>query len=414
MTSNLTIHYLLLKPRLSLSFACFMSALLLWAKQRETLGLVTLLTLPVVSFDSIAVVVGGFVLYGILRFRKQRPTILRAAILYGIFLACAILLYQLFGNKIVSIYNPSVILKQEFALTRNGVLFPPLFFLRGFLQITVLYSFHLLMLYWFVRYHGQSRFHDALLLSTLMMVAGIAAWSLLFAMFDSIQVMTSFLVCYQTLLLILGVVLLSKVKRGAGGLIGGYICIGSAANFFVFCLPYLGGMHPPLSKEYLNAVRSLSPSSKIGVSIQSKEDFGPWHMRNIAFPLGSNYLPFMPHYLKAVEVGIFDIPATPFRARPNKVPLMNITVDFTPIDAYRSRTWKEGSAFYRYVQRMRQQQPQLTIEQAQVGFMDLHKIDWAILSRNASIDPLMQQRIEREIRDPVSGERFLLLKSTRQ
>jgi len=115
-----------------------------------------------------------------------------------------------------------------------------------------------------------------------------------------------------------------------------------------------------------------------------------------------------------VELGIFDIQETPFRIRPKKLPLMNITVDFTPIDAYRSRTWKEGSAFYRYVQRMRQQQPQLTIEQAQVGFMDLHKIDWAILSRNASIDPLMQQRIEREIRDPVSGERFLLLKSTRQ
>jgi len=41
-TSNLTINFLLLKPRWALNYACFLSFLLLWAKQREELGILSL------------------------------------------------------------------------------------------------------------------------------------------------------------------------------------------------------------------------------------------------------------------------------------------------------------------------------------------------------------------------------------
>src|SRR3990172_9232304 len=88
-TSNLTINFLLLKPRWGMNYSCFLAFLLLWVKQRELLGFITLLTLPISSFDSLPVVICGALLYAFLSLRKQQNlsgSLLATGLVFGLFL----------------------------------------------------------------------------------------------------------------------------------------------------------------------------------------------------------------------------------------------------------------------------------------------------------------------------------------
>ena len=98
------------------------------------------------------------------------------------------------------------------------------------------------------------------------------------------------------------------------------------------------------------------------------------------------------------------------RPRPKKIPLLNISVDFDAIDAHRNRIMKESSIFYRYFNQVKKENPSMSIEDAQVRFIESHNIDWAILSKNVPVGRFPQMKVDRTIVDAISGEKFLILK----
>ncbi|MCI0618983.1 hypothetical protein L0244_38915, partial [bacterium] len=76
------------------------------------------------------------------------------------------------------------------------------------------------------------------------------------------------------------------------------------------------------------------------------------------------------------------------------------------------RIMKESSIFYRYFTQVKKQNPLMSIEEAQVLFVDSHNLDWAILSKNVPVNKFLQPRVERTITDSISGEKFLILKKS--
>jgi hypothetical protein len=185
-----------------------------------------------------------------------------------------------------------------------------------------------------------------------------------------------------------------------------YLLITATFNIYGTYFPLHAKL--PYSKNYLDEIQKYKPASKVGISIQAEQDFSKqWAQRHvITHSLGDDYLVFMPQFIKPVEIGVFSVPETPFRPRPKKIPLLNISVDFDSVDAHRNRIMKESSIFYRYYNQNRN----LSIEEAQVRFLESHNIDWAILSKNVPINKFLQSKIDRSITDDFSGEKFLILK----
>ncbi|MCI0613411.1 hypothetical protein L0244_10505, partial [bacterium] len=189
-----------------------------------------------------------------------------------------------------------------------------------------------------------------------------------------------------------------------------YLLITTSYNFCASYLPLNARL--AYSQNYLDEIQKYKPASKVGISIQAEKDFSKqWAQRHvITHSLGDDYLIFMHQYIKPVEIGVFSVPETPFRPRPKKIPLLNISVDFEAVDAHRNRIMKESSIFYRYFNQVKKQNPSISIEEAQLRFIESHNIDWAILSKNVPINKFLQPRIERIITDEASGEKFLILK----
>ena len=73
---------------------------------------------------------------------------------------------------------------------------------------------------------------------------------------------------------------------------------------------------------------------------------------------------------------------------------------------------KQSGIFYRFYHKLKTQDPDITVEEAQVAFIDYYKIDWGIVSKYATLNPLLEKRVLKVIEDQVSGDRFLLFKNS--
>lgn len=388
-------------PKRAVVFSFLIAAILLIKNSKIKPGLIMLLALPVFSVDSIAAVFGGTFLYVIYAVRRKTISLndgIFIYAIYAIFTVLFFLIYKAFGNHTISLYSPSDVIHQTFG--QSSIVIPCLFIVRGLIATLVLYSFHLLLFY----KDRDSNDNSIMMLLVLMFLSGLAGWALLFTYIDAIQFFSGFLTAFQTFILILCITQFRKSLPKF--ILVAYLLITTGYNAYATYFPLHAKL--PYSPNYLNEIAKYKPTSKVGISIQAEEDFSKqWAQRHvITHSLGDDYLIFMPQYIKPVEIGVFSVPETPFRPRPKRIPILNISVDFDSVDAYRNRIMKESSIFYRYYN----QNHDLSIEEAQVRFIESHNIDWAILSKNVSINKFLQPKIDRIITDDVSGEKFLILK----
>ncbi len=408
-------------PKRAVVFSFLIGVILLIKNSKIMPAFILLMALPIFSVDSIAAVFGGtflFVLYALRRKSISLGDGMFIYAAYGIFVALFFLIYKAFGNHTISLYSPSDVIHQTFGLSSGQIVIPFLFAVRALIATLALYSFHLVLLA--VRGRGfaevgsgspASDLNSILMLLFFMFLSGLAGWALLFSYIDAIQFFSGFLTALQTFILILCIPLIwMNGKSFAKFLFVAYLLITTSYNIYATYFPL--GAKLPYSQIYLDEVLKHKPASKVGISIQAEEDFSKqWAQRHvITHSLGDDYLIFMPQYIKPVEIGVFSVPETPFRPRPKKIPLLNISVDFDAIDAHRNRIMKESSIFYRYFNQVKNQNPSIGIEEAQVRFIESHNIDWAILSKNVAVNKFLQSKIERTITDAVSGEKFLILK----
>ncbi|HJZ11297.1 MAG TPA: hypothetical protein VJ521_04060, partial [Acidobacteriota bacterium] len=333
------------------------------------------------------------------------------ASIYVLFFLCLMLLYRMFGNHKVQLYNPWLTVARLLAPEPGTELFPFLFFGRAVTQLVVLYSFHGAILYWVAR--KRPALKQTCWFLFLLVISGAVGWGVLYLYIDGIQFFVSILTVAQTLVLISGLCLLSSIGRIPQLLIVVYIAGTAFLNFFHFYVA--GDLKAPLSysKSYLDRINAFSPKSEVGISIESKKDFETnWGIRNVmAHALGDMYVIFMPQYMKAVAINVFAVPETRFRDRIDRLPVLNVPLNFDAMDAFRSRMMKQSGIFYRFYQKLKRKRPEITVEEAEIAFIDYYKIDWGIISSTTKISPLLEKRVILSETDPSTGDRFVLLKN---
>ena len=394
-------------PKRAVVFSFLIGVILLIKNSKIKPGLILLLALPIFSVDSVAAVFGGAFLYVLYALRSKTLPAREAifiGVAYCIFIILFFLIYRFFGNHTISLYSPSDVIRQTFE--KAHIVIPSLFAIRALIATAALFSFHIFIL-WTLRFNLKS----ILILLIFMFLSGLVGWAVLFTYIDAIQFFSGFLTALQTFLLILFIPLISmNAKSFIRVVFVAYLLITSTYNICAAYFPLHAKL--PYSQNYLNEIEKYKPASKVGISIQAEEDFSKqWAQRHvITHSLGDDYLIFMHQFIKPVEIGVFSVPETPFRPRPKKIPLLNISVDFDAVDAHRNRIMKESSIFYRYFTDIKKQNPSISIEEAQVRFIESHRLDWAILSKNVPINRFLQSKIERIITDDFSGEKFLILR----
>ncbi len=439
-------------PKRAVVFSFVIGVILLIKNSKIVPAFILLLALPIFSVDSIAAVFGGTFLFVLYALRRKSISLRQGMFIYaayGIFVVLFFWIYKAFGNHTISLYSPSDVIRQTFGLSSGQIVIPFLFAARALIATLALYSFHLLLLF----YRGRgpavsgnggrgfaengsirslgfaemgsgggrgfavagrespaSNLHPILALLFFMFLSGLAGWALLFSYIDAIQFFSGFLTALQTFVLILCIPLIwMNGKSLAKPLFVVYLLITSSYNFYSTYFPMDAKL--PYSQSYLDEIHKYKPTSQVGISIQAEEDFSKqWAQRHvITHSLGDDYLIFMHQYIKPVEIGVFSVPETPFRPRPKKIPVLNISVDFDAVDAHRNRIMKESSIFYRYFNQVKKQNLSISIEEAQARFIESLDLDWAILSKNVPVNKFLQPKIKRIITDEFTGEKFLIL-----
>lgn len=70
----------------------------------------------------------------------------------------------------------------------------------------------------------------------------------------------------------------------------------------------------------------------------------------------------------------------------------------------------ETSLFYQYVEKQKKAQKFKSISQSRLDFIDEFNINYVIVTKFITLSPILQKRVDKVIKDPLSGERFILLK----
>ncbi|MEP7168921.1 MAG: hypothetical protein ABI855_06075, partial [Bacteroidota bacterium] len=382
-------RFLFFLPKRFVPFLSFIPFILFFLRKKELLAFICLLIVPLVSVESTPAVFGGIILFWIANFKYKFIAKLKfnsAIVIYGIYTLLFVALYKVFGNDKISLYNVWSILQHSF--------------------------FHAWLVMQLVKSDQSAGLNKLTGLLFLMIIAGTAGWAILFPNIDSIQFVSNILVICQAFILIFSITLfasrpVSLIYKLAIPL---YILVSFIYNINS---NYSFRKSEPYSATYLQNISRQKVISPVGISIQGEKDFiqGGWGLRHVVtHTLGDDYLLYMPQYLKPIELGGFAVPETAFKNRPSKIPLLNISVNYSFVDEYRNQSMKQSGLFYRFYGKIKLQTPQISIEEAQVAFIDYYKTDWGILSKRAVISSLLQERITNEITDSVSGQRFVLLK----
>lgn len=148
------------------------------------------------------------------------------------------------------------------------------------------------------------------------------------------------------------------------------------------------------SDEYLLEISSSkNENNQLGVFFRSQPDSERVTGRNsqIEMRIGG-YTDFFPQFSQTVDLSL---------------------IEMTNWDVGRWGELEQAivktSTFYQYVEDQKRKNKYKSIAQSQVDFIDDHGIKYVIVSKNAKMNPLIEERAIKVISDSKSGERFLIL-----
>jgi hypothetical protein len=148
------------------------------------------------------------------------------------------------------------------------------------------------------------------------------------------------------------------------------------------------------SEEYLTQVLRVNKNlSQIGAFILDKSDY------NFSFSYISN-LAILGNYLSIMPKKTFPLSLSPY------------SYEYST-DSFHTKLEQEGiknTPFFIYTENLKENGNFTSIEDAQIKFLNEFKVNYLICTKNVVLPSKIIEKIKKEIIDPKTGERFILLK----
>jgi hypothetical protein len=406
-----SLQFNLLTPtinKLSYFYVFLLSALLLYRHGQMNLALLCLCSLPVANVVSFPVwcAAGGVVV--VAYFRKAVPacTFWRQVLCIVVPVCGVSIFYAIFkqnelGLGGAEIAAPAKLLTQA----ANGFQWRTRFniVVGSVLHLVILYAPIALPLLIFIvvnKIRPPRHYFLPAAVVVLCILGGIGVWALLYQELNSFQVFSNISIVWLNILVAIGVI---YVYNRLSSLAVKYSAVGLTlvmALLLAQGVQAFSRLHAPdvHSSEYLGAVQRAVERYRLqaGVSIKDagalQDIFSKY---NAAYPMG-NYLVVMRDGLSVVNIGDFNTP-----------------IDSSSVlNQYRSVKAIQNGLFYKQVMQAHKNKVPSGdfIEREQVAFIRRHRMQFVILSANATLPVALATEVMREITDSKSGERFVILK----
>lgn len=95
---------------------------------------------------------------------------------------------------------------------------------------------------------------------------------------------------------------------------------------------------------------------------------------------------------------------------PISLSVFSIPISDDPLFRRADETSVRGYTFYKFVRRQREEGTFTSVVDSQLDFIDRYDVDYMIVSRAVVLDARLADRVLESIEDPLSGERFLLIR----
>lgn len=371
-------------------------------QQNKTKGVLFLLALPLATFTALPTVLGTIILLLVYLFWQKHRMEAWQILIYSLVL--------LGGFGLFYLLNPSPDTNSTFAV-ENQELSNRLLALLSWEKLSMtlgrfVYALsHWLILYWpvFLLFTFWKMHRNWLSFLTILcggiLLSGAVAYALLADFAQATQLFYNLAItvsnCLMVLLFVLCYIERSKLKSLFSGLMLGLFALTLSTQLFLLAQRHLKPrVEKTYSKEYLQEIQSFVQNDRlsyVGAAIKAKEDYQSDFSKMTAGYILGYYLQYMKDGYTTVSLSDFNIPINPENERNNQKDI-------------------QSGIFYQFVEKQKKAKLFSTVEESQLEFLNYYNINFLILSKLANLPPLLEGSVQKSITDPISGERFIILK----
>ncbi len=393
-------------PFLILSFLFFLGGYF-------SAGAVFVLTLPIVSISTSPGIILGILLFLFLSFvfRKSDKSYKRIFIYVLSIASFLFLFYSLFGNRnIPTLPKPNLFhftdiekfdlhsLKIFIAeLLYRVHLSPPIFLL--------LYSPFVLLIIILSSTKNQNSFFfkRSTLLISCIYFSGLLFSGTFYKIVHTPQFYTNIIILFHVFFSVSLIILLFSPSEFRKGKVFQNILFVFVILLFciklIYCI-FVYSVHEeknnPYSEKYLTELSQIKlpeNSNRSGAFLKGKGDYHNLGSKSLGADLGF-YLSFMPQFQTTIDISVFEIDS--WHPLPQLAEMEKSSV--------------ENSIFYLYVQKQKDKNKFVSIEQSQQDFINEFNIKYILVSPHAEMPEFLNKIIKIVIEDEKSKQKFILLK----
>jgi hypothetical protein len=233
--------------------------------------------------------------------------------------------------------------------------------------------------------------NNYLLLIVMVYFFSLGAWAILHYMNDTVQLFSNITIMMINLVSICIILYLWERADGlqwitTAGLT--FLMIASNVTTAYINLKHEHSRDASYLKQTVDLVKGKNPT---GAFMLSQADYHNVFARNPIFNISAGHLAYYNSNAYTYSLSVYDTPISDDRPETDKH-LMQL------------------AAFYRFTESQKKSGDFKSIAQSQLDFIDSFKIDYLVLSKDAVPDSLIIARFEKVAVDPLSGEKFVLLK----
>ncbi len=219
--------------------------------------------------------------------------------------------------------------------------------------------------------------------------SSLGSWAVLHTMKDAVQLFSNLMIPLLNIIFVVFIYLSSSLKLQKI-----YLSFVILVSIYSASLdiPATFQISPKHSKEYLEAIKKEN-IKHLGAYIKDSNDYKSIFSKNPDVePLGAT-LSLFSSSTHAISLSVFETP-----------------IDSSGAYFETERKMVTSSAFYKFVQKQKEENTFQSIPESQAAFIDTYNISYLIVSGNVKLSSLLQSKIKKQFIDRKTKEKFIVLK----